>query len=166
MPDVQARSLAKPQTTGGALTPPAGSPQSLIRESAQAMLTHDEEQAERLLNQATAILLQSSARVNRHRLFVQAALAYVQLGEHGEAARCFRRALGVAVQSDSPEQVRALPELLECYATNRQWRLAAQTFALMALEPRTWKIAVHRLISVCKGWLDRTQRHGSESPSV
>ena len=118
-------------------------PEGLIR---RALRPSDGDDPEALLDEAVRTLLWSSDRTHRHRGLIDAAIAYRRLGEPQEAARCFQRALGLALTSDPQSRAKALVELLRPYATHRQWRLLVLALGAGWLERRSRTQLLRKLV--------------------
>jgi hypothetical protein len=86
--------------------------------------------------------------VNRHRLFLQAGKLYNEMGETGEAQRCFQRALGIVLQADAQQRIKGMGELVGLFVSLRKWRLAMQTGALILFEPGARWNLIKKVISL------------------
>ena len=100
----------------------------------RALTCEQPELADALLNQAVTELMVSVHRANRHREFVDAGSVYAKLGGPGEASRCFRRALGVALLGDAQQRAKGLVELVDLFLIHRQYQLAATALLLSLCE--------------------------------
>lgn len=131
--------LCLPSPLRGNLPAFSESPEDWVE---QAWSEKNDDTADWLLNQAAANLVRTPTRPYRHRPLFRGGLRYARVGEIGEARRWFRRALGIAVQADLGQRAKALTELLALFTVHGQWKLAAQTWALVLLEPRAWPRAM------------------------
>ena len=133
-----------PQTTSCSVPTLINSPDDMITKAREATLKGGSEVADSLLNEATHSLLRDINRANRHRAFCHAGLCYAYLREKDEARRCFQRAIGVVMQGNLSDRVKGLPELLEVFVAQGEWKFTAQIAAIMLFEPRTWLRVIQR----------------------
>ena len=131
----------------------ADSPEMWVEQAQSAIKRGDYATGDRFLNQTTSYLLHTPTRVNRHRLFLHAGKLYNQMGETGEAQRCFQRALGVVLQADVQQRIKGMAELVGLYVTHSKWRLAMQTGALILFEPGARLNLMKRVISLFQALL-------------
>lgn len=95
-------------------------------------------------NQIVDRMLRTPDYANRHRIFIQAGIAYAASGDRGESARCFQRAIGVALQEDPADRAKSLSELKEAFFRQRQWRFFIEVVLLSALDPGIRKFVPRR----------------------
>ena len=124
----------EPGEAGALPTFGEGAPDRLIR---RALSPREGDDPEALIDEAVRALLWSPDRTHRHRGLIDAAIAYRRLGEPQESARCFQRALGLALTADPQSRAKALVELVRPYAAHRQWRLLALALIAGCSEPRS-----------------------------
>jgi len=106
--------------------------------------------ADEAVTAALLMVLGDPQRVNRHRLMIEGG----RIGERHEADRAFQRALGIAVQADPNQRLKALSELIDLYVVSRQWRLLAETFFLLAFTPQ----GPRRLVLKASGLVSNAMR--------
>jgi predicted O-methyltransferase YrrM len=129
------------------------SPEMWVGQAQSAIKRGDYATGDRFLNQTTSYLMHKPTRGSRHRLFLQAGKFYDQMGETGEAQRCFQRALGVVLQADAQQRIKGMAELVGLYVTHSKWRLAMQTGALILFEPGARLNLMKRVISLFQALL-------------
>jgi predicted O-methyltransferase YrrM len=137
-----------PPLERGGLPKLADSPEMWVEQGKSAIAKGDYAIGDRFLSQTTNYLLHTPTRVNRHRLFLQAGKLYNEMGETGEAQRCFQRALGIVLQADAQQRIKGMGELVGLFVSLRKWRLAMQTGALILFEPGARWNLIKKVISL------------------
>lgn len=143
-----------PQDGLAALPPLSTSPEALIKQARAAVRGGEVGLADARLCAAVFAIRRQPGRMNRHRLLLAAAEIYGLMGESAEQRRCLRRAFGVIVQGDRPEQEKGLPEFAPAALEAFAWRLLAQCGVALAFVPGAW-------LGACRSvgrWLGRVPR--------
>jgi predicted O-methyltransferase YrrM len=150
--------FAIPNTHSGLLPELIQSPEHLVEQAKIYAARAEQDVADKLVSEATALVLRSPTRVNRHRLLHKAGQIYLQLDMPDEAARLFQRALGVVVQVDLQQRVKGLAELFRLFMVERRWAHALQACLLLILARRDGVILLFRtVLSLIRATLHRAR---------
>ncbi len=134
----------------------ARSPAAMLEQAQTYARQGDCSRADELLSEVARIVLSSPQYVNRHRLLSKSAEIYMQINQPDEAERMLQRALGVALQADLQQRVKALAELGASFCASRRLGYAFQALLLLVFSRRDGlKLAIRAVADWMGGLLQK-----------